>query len=122
MLIVSFLSGMTASLGIGGGMVLLLYLTAINGVPQLQAQGINLVFFIPIALISLIIHSKNKLVEWKKIVPAIITGTISALIFSSLADSFGSEIIQKLFAILLIINGIKELLYKEKKTNSHTSK
>lgn len=59
-LIVSFLTGVMASLGLGGGMVLILYLTLIAGTGQLEAQGINLFFFLPIAAVSLFFHTKNK--------------------------------------------------------------
>ena len=63
---VSFATGIFASLGLGGGMILIIYLTLFAGVPQLQAQGLNLVFFIPIAAVSLYFHTKHKMVEWKK--------------------------------------------------------
>lgn len=66
-------------MGLGGGMILILYMTLIAGMEQLTAQGVNLLFFIPIATAALIIHTKNKLVKWKKIVPAIICGVLSAL-------------------------------------------
>lgn len=111
-LIVSFLTGIFASMGLGGGMVLIIYLTVFAGVNQLSAQGINLVFFIPIAIISLIIHTKNKLIEWKKIAPPIICGTIGVFIGSLLANNLGSDILSKLFAIFLIIIGIRELFAK----------
>ena len=74
--IVGFLSGVTASLGLGGGFVLLLYLTAIANMDQLQAQGINLVFFLPIAALSLIIHAKNGLIEKEPLLPAIGFGLV----------------------------------------------
>jgi uncharacterized membrane protein YfcA len=65
-------------MGLGGGMVLIVYLTVFAGFSQLAAQGINLVFFIPIAIISLVLHTKNKLVEWKKAVPAVLWGTAAS--------------------------------------------
>lgn len=62
----AFLTGILASMGLGGGMILILYMTLIAGMEQLTAQGVNLLFFIPIAAAALIIHTKNKLVKWKK--------------------------------------------------------
>ena len=47
----AFLTGILASLGLGGGMILILYLTIFAGMAQFEAQGINLIFFIPIALL-----------------------------------------------------------------------
>jgi len=110
--IVAFLAGILASMGLGGGMILIVYLTIFTGSNQLTAQGINLVFFIPIAILSLIIHTKNKLVAWKKIAPAIICGTISVIFGSLLATRLGSENLTKLFAIFLLIVGIREIFAK----------
>ncbi len=116
--VVSFLSGFIASLGLGGGMVLIIYLTIFSGMAQLEAQGINLIFFIPIALISIILHTRSKLIIWKKILPSIITGAILALLFSFIASMLGSEILSKIFSVFIIIIGIKELIKKSDKQNT----
>lgn len=116
--IAALLAGITASLGLGGGMVLMIYLTIFAGIPQLSAQGINLIFFLPIAALSLIFHTKNKLVEWKKIFPSILFGIIGAVAGSLLADAIGSPVLRKIFAVFLILVGIKELLFKKKEKSS----
>ena len=119
--LVSFATGVFASLGLGGGMILIIYLTLFAGVPQLQAQGINLVFFLPIAAVSLYFHTKNKLVEWQKIVPVIISGTIFVTIFSLLANSMDNTLLKKIFGAFVILAGIKELLYKKTEAGSQSS-
>lgn len=107
--IAAFLTGVFAAMGVGGGMILIIYLTFFGGFSQLSAQGINLIYFIPIAVLSVLIHTKNSLIEWKKIVPSIICGTISA-IFGSLAAAYlGSEFLGKIFGGFIILIGIKEL-------------
>ena len=116
--VVSFQSGFIASLGLGGGMVLIIYLAIFTGMEQLEAQGINLIFFIPIALISIILHTKSKLIIWKKIIPSIITGIIAALIFCLVASMLGSEILSKIFSVFIIIIGIRELIKKPNKQNN----
>lgn len=113
--IVSFLSGFIASLGLGGGMVLIIYLAIFTGMGQLEAQGINLIFFIPIALISIILHTKSKLIIWKRIIPSIITGVIAALAFSFIASMLGSKVLSKIFSVFIIIIGIRELIKKSDK-------
>lgn len=107
--IAAFLTGIFAAMGVGGGMILIIYLTFFAGFPQLSAQGINLIYFIPIALLSVIIHTKNKLIEWKKIVPSLIAGTAFAVLGAFAADCLGSEILGKIFGGFIIIIGIKEL-------------
>ena len=108
--IAAFLTGIFAAMGVGGGMILIIYLTFFAGFPQLSAQGINLIYFIQIALLSVIIHTKNKLIEWKMIVPSLIAGTAFAVLGAFAADYLGSEILGKIFGGFIIIIGIKELL------------
>lgn len=104
--LVSFVTGIFASLGLGGGMVLIIYLTIFTGMPQIQAQGVNLIFFIPIALISIYFHHKNHLIEWRTIVPILITGVITTIIFSIMANNMDNTILQKLFGGFVILAGI----------------
>lgn len=112
----AFLTGILASMGLGGGMILILYMTLIAGMEQLTAQGVNLLFFIPIAAAALIIHTKNKLVKWKKIVPAIICGVLSAIAGTYIAQSIGNDYLTKIFAVFVLITGIKELFSKTEKS------
>lgn len=111
----AFLTGIFASMGLGGGMVLIVYLTVFAGFSQLVAQGINLVFFIPIAIISLVLHTKNKLVEWKKAVPAVLWGTAAVIISAWLANRIEQSRLSKAFGIFLILMGLKELFFKSEK-------
>ena len=112
--IAAFITGVFASLGVGGGMILIIYMTVILGMEQLTAQGINLLFFIPIAALSVIMHTKNKLIDWKKIIPAIITGIIGAVAGTYIAEYLGSDVLRKIFAVFILLIGIKELFYKQK--------
>ena len=112
----AFLTGILASMGLGGGMILILYMTLIAGMEQLTAQGVNLLFFIPIATAALIIHTKNKLVKWKKIVPAIICGVLSAVPGTYIAKSIGNDYLTKIFAVFVLITGVKELFSKTEKS------
>lgn len=112
-LIVALLTGLFASLGLGGGMILIIYLTLFNSTNQLEAQGINLLFFIPIAVLSIIVHTKNKLIDWKFCIPSIICGVLFAIIGTFLANIFGSSILTKMFAVFIFIIGLKELFSKE---------
>ena len=47
-ILAGFGSAVLASMGMGGGSILILYLTLMAGVPQREAQGMNLLFFLPI--------------------------------------------------------------------------
>lgn len=112
------LSGMAASLGLGGGTVLLIYLTAILSCNQMQAQGINLIFFIPIAVISIILHTKRKLIKWKVAFATAISGIIGAVAGWYISGLIENQWLSKIFAVLLIILGIRELFAKKQPKDS----
>lgn len=108
-ILIGFLTGIAASMGLGGGFILIIALTLFKSVPQVEAQGVNLLFFLPIALFSVIIHAKNKLIEWKVLPFAIISGIIGAAIGSGLSFVLTDDILGKLFGGLIIIVGLKEI-------------
>ena len=111
---VSVVLGFLAGLGVGGGSLLVLWLTLIVGIDHPQARVINLMFFIPAAIISSVFRWKQGSLNFKKVIPAILAGCIAAAGFSWLTRCLELEILKKLFGGLLLIAGIRELLYKEK--------
>lgn len=107
--------GILAGLGVGGGTLLLLWLTAILNMPQPEARAINLLFFIPTALISSFFHRKKGTLNLKTVFPAMIAGCISAGLCSWFSKSIDVALLRKLFGILLIATGLRELLYRRRK-------
>ena len=71
---VGILSGVLGGMGMGGGTILIPLLSIFYGVNQHIAQATNLISFIPMASVALIIHLKNKMVEFKGILYIIFTG------------------------------------------------
>ncbi len=108
----SFLSGLLGSMGFGGGSVLIIYLTSFLALSQKQAQGINLVFFIPIALLSVIMYLKEKLINLKQVLPVILPALIGAVIGFLLLKFIPGEFAGKMFGVLLIFMGIRALVIK----------
>ncbi len=108
--IIAFLTGITASMGLGGGFILVIYLTIFAQIPQLAAQGINLVFFLPIAAVSLVFHIKNKMIEKSVILPSVLFGVIGVLGGVWVANTLGSNGLQKIFAGFVLLIGIRELI------------
>ncbi len=111
---VGTLLGLLAGLGVGGGSLLVLWLTLILSFPQPEARAINLVFFIPSALICSLFRWKQGALPLKKVLPAIIAGCISAAVFSYAGRFFDTWLLKKLFGLLLLVTGIKELSYRDK--------
>lgn len=105
---VALLAGITASMGLGGGFILVIYLTIFAQMPQLAAQGINLVFFIPIAVVSLFFHIKNKMVETSVILPSVLLEVLGVFLGVWAANTLGSDGLSKFFAGFVLLVGIRE--------------
>ena len=66
--------GVLSGLGIGGGTLLMVWMTALAGLEQRTAQGINLLYFLPTAVCALLFHIKNRLIRWDIVLPAALAG------------------------------------------------
>jgi uncharacterized membrane protein YfcA len=108
--VLGFLSG----LGTGGGSLLILYLTLSQNVPQQEARLTNLLFFLPSALIACLFRIRKGDLKLKKVLPAIVAGSITAGFFAWFTGQWDTEILKKAFGLLLLLTGIRELRYKPK--------
>ena len=106
--------GFLSGLGTGGGSLLILWLTLVLGLPQEEARILNLLFFLPSALISCLFRWKQGQLSLKKVLPAIVAGSIFAAIGSYWGAGWNVALLRKLFGGLLVFTGIRELLYRPK--------
>ena len=113
-LVTGTILGTLSGLGVGGGSLLILWLTLVLHLDQPQARIMNLLFFIPCALICCLIRQKQGMLDLKKLMPGIIAGCLSAAAGSFIGKNLDLHILKKLFGGLLIATGIRELLYKPK--------
>lgn len=120
-LIAAFLSGAIGAMGLGGGGVLLIYLTVFAGVPQLEAQGINLLFFLPTGLLAIIIYTLKKQIEWKIVFKMWLGGVVGAVLGFFAASLIGTELLSKIFAGFLVAFGIYILFSKNKRETSSSN-
>lgn len=117
--ILSFLAGIIGGMGIGGGTILIPTLTIFLSTKQQIAQSVNLLSFIPTAIVALISHIKQGNIEKKLIFKLIIGGIIGAIIGSYLAVKLPSQSLKKAFGIFLFIMGIYEICCKKCPTKPH---
>ena len=103
-------SGVVAGMGMGGGTLLIPVLIIFFNIAQQQAQGINLLAFIPCAIVSLIIHIKNKLVNFKIGLPILFTGIIASVFASILAVNTNSKLLQIMFGVFLLVVGVYQAI------------
>lgn len=105
-------TGVLSGFGVGGGTLLLIYLTAFAGMEQTMAQGINLLYFLPAAATALPSHIKNGYIEKKVAVPAIAAGLICSAAAAWAATALDVELLRKCFGLFLLYIGITELFRK----------
>ncbi len=116
-IIAGFLSGIIGAMGLGGGAVLIIYLAVFTSTEQLCAQGINLLFFLPIGATAVAIYSYKKQIEWKTVLPISIGGILGAVLGILLSSALGGDITAKIFGGLLLILGVKEIFSKKNKAS-----
>lgn len=102
-------SGVISGMGIGGGTILIPALTMFLKIDQHIAQGVNLLFFIPTAIVALFIHRKNGNLQIKTAIPLMIWGLIGASAGALLAVNLNPQILRRLFGGFLFIMGGYEI-------------
>lgn len=110
-IVLGFLSG----LGTGGGSLLVLWLTLVLHMDVSQARIINLMFFLPAALIATVFHWKQGRVPFRKLLLPALAGCIAAAVFGFWGQKMNTESLKKLFGVLLIFIGARELFYRPRK-------
>ena len=123
-IVAGVLGGIIGGMGMGGGTLTIPLLTIFLGYNQLQAQGVNLVAFLPMAVIAIIIHFKNKLVDFKSTWLLAAIGSIFSLGGAFIAVKLKNNVLTKLFALFLIGLAIWQFveLKKDKQENKKTNK
>lgn len=114
--LVGLLCGVISGLGIGGGSLLMIWLSAVLCLDQRLAQGINLLYFLPTAGVSLFFHRKNGYLEKEVLRRAVPLGTLCALGTAWLATSIDIALFRKPFGLFLLYAGVSMLLKKEEKS------
>jgi len=106
--------GVLSGFGIGGGSLLMVWMTAVMELEQTAAQSINLLYFLPTAAAALIFHFKNGAICKKALLPAILAGCSAAVGGALLAGLLDPGLLRKLFGGFLLAVGIRELTVKKK--------
>ena len=105
-------AGALGAMGLGGGGILVIYLTLVLSMGQLAAQGTNLLFFLPCAVISMLINSRRGLIEWKHVLWIALGGLPATLLGIWLAGFVKGKWLGWIFAGFLILLGVREFFAK----------
>ncbi len=109
------IGGILGGMGMGGGTVLIPLLSIFYNVGQHTAQAINLVSFIPMAIVALILHFKNKLVEFDKILFMIIPGVLTCIVGCFIARSITGDILKRCFGGFLVLLSVFQFVTQIRK-------
>lgn len=113
--LIAFFASTLAGLGVGGGGLLVIYLTLAKHMEQLRAQGINLAFFLAGAVPALICHMTKRRINYPLVLTLGLLGTAGTLLGTTLAGMLGGDLLQKAFGGLLLLTGLKALFPSVKK-------
>ena len=109
-IVVGIISGIISGTGMGGGTILILFLSAFAGIEQHIAQATNIIFFIPTAVASIIVSAKQNLINFKICIVIALSGIIGALIGAKTANIIDTTILKKIFGVFLGIIAIYETI------------
>lgn len=110
--IVIFIIAALSGLGVGSGGILVIYLTLIEKVPQLTAQGANLIFFILASLASLIFNLPKRRIPYGAVILMSALGICGSLVGTYFAAMLPAEVLRKIFGIMLVGSGLYALKKK----------
>lgn len=104
-LLISALSGM----GVGGGGLFVIFLALTTDLPQLAAQGMNLLFFLFSAGASMLVHLRKRRILWWA-VGIMIAMALPGVFLGTLLTTFVSQsVLRKIFGAMLVTAGILTL-------------
>ncbi len=113
-ILVGAATGILSGMGIGGGSLLILYLTAVVGTDPAAAARINLLYFLCCAPSALYMHIRRKAVAWEAVRYAVPVGLLTSIAASVAAGALPTDWLHRLFGGLMIYVGVRELRYRKK--------
>ena len=114
LLLIATLAATLAGLGMGSAGILVLYLVRVEGMPQLAAQGANLIFFLASGGISLLCSLRRTPPLWPYQLLLLPGGIAGVLLGTELARALPDGALRRAFGILLILCGLLGLFGKKK--------
>lgn len=125
--LIGIVAGIVSGTGMGGGTILIFLLSFLLGIEQHVCQATNLIFFIPTAIVAIIVNLKNKNIDVKLAILISTFGVLGAIIGANISIHIEVGILKKCFGIFLAMIAIHEIytifkLYKKEYKNSQKEK
>lgn len=106
-------AGILGGMGMGGGTILIPLLTIFFNVGQKEAQAINLVAFIPMAIVSLAIHIKNKRVKKEGLLWIIVPAVLTSVGGGFAVQAVNGEVLKRIFGGFLLLLSVVQFFSEE---------
>lgn len=110
----SFIIAVLTGLGVGSGGLYILYLTLLRDMPQGEAQGLNLIFFIAASFAAAVINIIKKRVSFTAVILFSLTGILGTFLGAELASLLPSKTLSVVFGILLVMAGVAGIFARQK--------
>ena len=118
LIFVGLLTGvLSATLGIGGGIVFVPALVTLLDFVQQEAQGTSLAAIVPTAMVGTYFHSRAGRVQWGLVLPIAVGGVIGGLVGAGVALDLSPTVLRRLFAAFLVLIALRML----RKTRARTT-
>lgn len=108
-ILIGIVAGIVSGTGMGGGTILIFLLSFLMGIEQHVAQATNLIFFIPTAIVAIIVNLKNKNIDVKLAILISIFGILGAIVGANISIHIDVGILKKCFGFFLAIIAMNEI-------------
>ena len=102
-LLLGFIGGIPAGMGMGGGTVTIPLLTLVGGVEQKIAQCANLFAFLPMSALALKTHAENNLLKTQGVLWIILPALSLSIMGALLAGFLPSNLLKRAFGVFLLL-------------------
>lgn len=114
--ILIFLLAVCCGLGVGSAGILVSYLVVFLDMPQTDAQGYNLIFFLFASVFAVLVHMKKRKLSGIPIFLMIGGGLVGIYPGILALQILPESVLRKIFGGMLLVSGIVGLLRRSKST------
>lgn len=105
-ILAAFIIALLSGLGVGGGGLFTVYLSVVSDVPQIAAQGINLLFFLFSSGASVTVQLFRGRIFFRAVGVMVAAGVVGVAFGVMAAGALPEQWLRRIFGIMLVSGGI----------------